>query len=266
MSGFELEPQVAPGCLHPGKAALVSWTGGTLGYLGELHPALAETWELREKVVVGELNLERVLGAVSAAVRFEGLPRFPAVARDLSILWDRKLEARTLADWIRAAAGPLLAEVAVSDRYDRPPVPEGKVSLTLSLRYQRADRTLTSEEVQGSVRDVVSALRSRGAESRGEELMENGFDLLEEKVKKTAELVRHLRGEKHGLQQELGRAKARLAEAEKKLAAQEKAQGATAEQVHEAQALARELKSFKEEREEIRATIGRLVELLDGLE
>ena len=96
--------------------------------------------------------------------------------------------------------------------------------------------------------------------------MENGFDLLEEKVKKAAELVRHLRQEKHDLQQELSRAKARLGEAEKKLTALEKAQGVAAEQVKQAQSLGREVKAFKEEREAIRTSIGRLVELLEGLE
>ncbi len=96
--------------------------------------------------------------------------------------------------------------------------------------------------------------------------MENGFDLLEEKVKKAAELVRHLRQEKHDLQEELSRAKARLGEAEKRLGALEKAQGASADQIKQAEALGRELKAVKDEREEIRNRIGRLVELLEGLE
>lgn len=96
--------------------------------------------------------------------------------------------------------------------------------------------------------------------------MENGFDLLEEKVKKAAELVRHLRKEKHDLQEELSRAKARLGEAEKKLAALEKAQGASADQIKQAEVLGRELKAVKDERQEIRNRIGRLVELLEGLE
>lgn len=96
--------------------------------------------------------------------------------------------------------------------------------------------------------------------------MENGFDLLEEKVKKAAELVRHLRKEKHDLQEELSRAKARLGEAEKKLAAAEKAQGASADHVRQAEVLGRELKAVKDEREEIHTRIGRLVELLEALE
>jgi phenylalanyl-tRNA synthetase beta chain len=168
LAGFELGREGLPGYLHPGKSALLSWQGRSLGYAGVLHPDLLATWELREEAVVGELNLEPILGTAATPAKYEVLPRFPAVARDLSVLCGQELDAKTLEDWIRAAAGPLLAGVTVSDRYDRPPVPEGKVSLTLGLRYQHGDRTLTSEEVQGSVEAVVTALRSRGAEIRGE--------------------------------------------------------------------------------------------------
>ncbi len=96
--------------------------------------------------------------------------------------------------------------------------------------------------------------------------MENGFDLLEEKVKKAAELVRRLRKEKHELDADLGKARGRLAEAEKRLEALEKARGASADQAKEAEALGREVKVLRGEREEIRTRIGKLVELLEGLE
>lgn len=168
LGGFALGRQGLPSYLHPGKSALVSWQGTALGFAGALHPDLAATWELRDEAIVGELNLEPMLGTAATPAKYEALPRFPAMARDISVLCGQELDAKTLEDWIRAAAGPLLAGVTVSDRYDRPPVPEGKVSLTLGLRYQHGDRTLTSEEVQGSVEAVVTALRSRGAEIRGE--------------------------------------------------------------------------------------------------
>jgi phenylalanyl-tRNA synthetase beta subunit len=56
----------------------------------------------------------------------------------------------------------------MADRYDRPPVPAGKVSLTVSLRYQDPERTLTGEEVQASVEGVIRQLRAAGLEIRGE--------------------------------------------------------------------------------------------------
>ena len=70
---------------------------------------------------------------------------------------------------VREAAGPLLRDVRVVDRYDRPPVvPADHVSLTLGLTFQDPARTLTGEEVQAAMDHVVSALRRRGWEIRGE--------------------------------------------------------------------------------------------------
>lgn len=157
-----------PGWLHPGKSAAVSYAGQTIGFVGALHPEVLARLELREEAFVVELRLDAVLEARVADVRAQALPRHPAVSRDLSILVDRGVVAGELLGWARAAAGGLLRSAQVSDRYEGPPVPDGKVSLMLTLRYQEPERTLTSEEVQASVEGVARALRERGAEIRGE--------------------------------------------------------------------------------------------------
>ena len=81
---------------------------------------------------------------------------------------DAGTEAAEVERKIRASAGPALVGVAVTDRYDRPPVPAGKVSLLLSLRYQDRERTLTGEEVQESLDKVIRELRAAGLDIRGE--------------------------------------------------------------------------------------------------
>lgn len=165
---LEFGPGRVPGWLHPGKSAAVSHAGESLGFLGALHPESLARYELREECFVVELRLDAVLEARVADVRSQALPRHPGVSRDLSVLVDRGLAAEELLGWARAAAGDLLRSAQVSDRYEGPPVPEGKVSLMLTLRYQEPERTLTSEEVQASVEGVARALRERGAEIRGE--------------------------------------------------------------------------------------------------
>jgi predicted nucleic acid-binding Zn-ribbon protein len=96
--------------------------------------------------------------------------------------------------------------------------------------------------------------------------MENGFDLLEEKVRKAAELVRKLRKENGGLEEQLGEAKKRLAEAEKRLTALEKDKGSSADLAKEVELLGRELKSLRQERDEVRGRIAKLVEVLETLD
>ena len=157
-----------PPWLHSGKSAALVLNGEALGYVGALHPEAAARLELRGETVVAELRLDSLFEARPSNVRTHPLPRHPAVSRDLSVLVDRSVAADQLVMWARQGAGALLRSVHVSDRYDRPPVPEGKVSLMLTLRYQEPERTLTSEEVQASVEGAARVLRERGAEIRGE--------------------------------------------------------------------------------------------------
>jgi phenylalanyl-tRNA synthetase beta chain len=169
VGGLEIRPAATlPAHVHPGKGAEVARNGKVLGYVGALHPDAAEAWELREETLVAELNLEPILAAPPVPARFEPLSRFPAVARDISVVCDEGLQAAELERTVREAAGGLLRSTTVTDRYQGPPVPAGKVGLTLSLLYHDPSRTLTGEEVQSSVDAVVKGLRARGAEIRGE--------------------------------------------------------------------------------------------------
>ena len=154
-----------PAYLHPGGSAAIVLEGRALGYLGAVRPGFRDG---REDVLVAELALDPLLGRPAPLVRFQPLPRFPPVVRDLSILMDAATSAAQVEERIRRAAGPLLVAVTMADRYDRPPVPAGKVSLTVSLRYQYPERTLTGDEVQASVEGVIRQLRAAGLEIRGE--------------------------------------------------------------------------------------------------
>jgi len=169
VGGLEVRPAATlPAHVHPGKGAQVFRDGQAIGYVGALHPDTAAEWELREETLVAELGLEAILAAPARVARFEALSRFPAVTRDISVVVDTGLSAEAMGETVRAAAGPILRASNVTDRYQGAPVPPGKVSLTLSLVYHDASRTLTGEEVQSSLDAVVAALRARGAEIRGE--------------------------------------------------------------------------------------------------
>jgi phenylalanyl-tRNA synthetase beta chain len=157
-----------PEWLHPGRSAGVSWRGERLGFLGALHPARAQEWELKDETLVMELALEPLLEARPAPLRVAALPRHPVVERDLSLLCDAARPAGRLLAAVREAGGESLRAVVVRDRYDRAPVPRGRVSLTLGLTFQEPERTLTGAEVQAAVERVVKALEASGAEIRGE--------------------------------------------------------------------------------------------------
>jgi len=157
-----------PEFLHPGRSFRLMGGGRGVGYAGVLHPDVRSRLELKDEAVVVEIAVEGLLETVVGIARFRALDRFPAVERDLSILCDEQVPAAEIEVRVRRAAGERLRSLSVVDRYTGDQVPRGKLSLSVSLRFQDRARTLTSEEVQAAVDNVVRELRGAGLEIRGE--------------------------------------------------------------------------------------------------
>jgi phenylalanyl-tRNA synthetase beta chain len=158
----------APPFLHPGRAVSLRRGPAVFGYAGAVHPDVRTAWELKDEAVVLEIGLDSLLETPPPVARFTALDRFPAVQRDLSILCDEATPAAEIDARVRAAGGERLRSVSLLDRYTGNQVPPGRVSLTVSLRFQDPERTLTSEEVQEALDGVVRELRAAGFEIRGE--------------------------------------------------------------------------------------------------
>jgi phenylalanyl-tRNA synthetase beta chain len=152
---------------HPGRSAVVEANGERVGALGEIHPAVAERFDISGRVGVAELEVEVLMRLARPFVRVEDVPRFPPVRRDLAFT----VEASTPAEWVRSAlaeaAGDLVSSVLLFDVFEGPPLPEGTRSLAFSLDFRADDRTLTDEEADGAVAAIVERLsRDFGAQLR----------------------------------------------------------------------------------------------------
>jgi phenylalanyl-tRNA synthetase beta chain len=167
---FEVDVTFAPasaGYLVPGRAAMVrvsrDATEITLGVVGQIAPSVtaARGFPPSEALFAAELDL-RALGAIGAREDrlVETLPRYPSIARDISILIDDTLPAATVRGTIRSAAPATLVSIAEFDRYQGKGVPEGRVSLSIRLIFRALDRTLTDREAQEATDTIVEALRS----------------------------------------------------------------------------------------------------------
>jgi phenylalanyl-tRNA synthetase beta chain len=154
--------------LHPGRCVDVHADGLVVGWLGVLHPDRADELGVRAEVVVAEIALGMIGALPGPGVRMRALDRFPAVARDLSVVTEAAVPAGALLGVVREAAGSLLREVTLADRYEGAPLPAGRASLTLSLRFQAQERTLLGDEVDRAMQDVAARLRADGHEIRGE--------------------------------------------------------------------------------------------------
>ena len=142
--------------LQHGQSAWVMAGEESLGIAGTLHPAQREKCRLREWAGVFELDLHHMLN-VDTGKKYNRIPQYPEVLRDLAVVAGRDLSAEQMEDVIRHKAKDL-NKVYLFDLYEGKGVPEGSRSLAWSLSFQSGQRTLTDEEVDASMANIVKAL------------------------------------------------------------------------------------------------------------
>ena len=154
--------------LQPGRSAEILIGGEVVGWLGEVHPTVAETFEAEAPVTAFEMDLAALVRAAADAKHFTDVPKLPAIELDLALVVGEDVTAERIEQAVYAAGGKLLESARIFDVYRGEGVPAGRKSIAVALTYRAADRTLTAEEVDAAherlVRKVSGAL---GAELRG---------------------------------------------------------------------------------------------------
>ncbi len=151
---------------HPGRSADIHRDGQRIGWIGQLHPRLQRQLDLDADVVAFEVNLAPLTDR--AVARASELSRFPSVRRDLAFVVAEQVAWDALRQTARQAAGPLLRDVQLFDRYVGQGVESGQKSLAMGLILQDNSRTLTDRDVDSVVAGVVTAIEAaHGAKIRG---------------------------------------------------------------------------------------------------
>jgi phenylalanyl-tRNA synthetase beta chain len=143
--------------MHPGRTAEVFLSGVSIGFVGQLHPAVQKELDLRETYVF-ELDLQTLLTTDVKEVQYEAIPRFPSISRDIALVVEKEVPAGNIQRVIQEAGGKLLKEVTVFDLYEGEKMEPGKKSVAFSLRYFDPERTLTDEEVTKAHNNVLKAV------------------------------------------------------------------------------------------------------------
>jgi phenylalanyl-tRNA synthetase beta chain len=163
---FSAEARLTPEWLHPYRAARVVVDGATVGWFGELHPREAAARKLKERVLAGEIYLDRLYKLLLRQPAAREISRFQPVRRDFSLVLD---ESITWDKIDRAVAGlqiPELVEWRAREVFRDRKLGAGEYSLLLGVTFQAADRTLREEELQGFQARVVEAVGKVGARLR----------------------------------------------------------------------------------------------------
>ena len=171
-AGVEIEVrQGSHASFHPGRCAeLVVDVHGTprlVGYAGELHPAVAESYNLPRRVAAIELNLDAVTALAGEPTEAQPLFTMPAATQDLSLVVKSDVPADAVLAAVVAGAGDLLEDARLVDIYEGQGVAEGHRSLTFALRFRASDRTLTqAEATEAKQAGVAAAAAAFGATIR----------------------------------------------------------------------------------------------------
>ncbi len=158
------EPAAHP-ALHPGQSAWIRQDGNIIGWLGQLHPAHYKAMKLAQPVFVFELALAPLLATNLPAA--QPISRFPEVSRDLAFVVDQAVPAAAIERAIASVDSPLLVQAQLFDLYVGENLPADKKSLAVKLRFSSLAQTLSDEQVDAVVNQVVDAVRrTTGGELR----------------------------------------------------------------------------------------------------
>ena len=157
--------------LHPGRTAAVAAQGThgeavTLGFLGELHPLVAQAWDLPRSAAFA-VDLGKLAAAAPQAPRFEPFGSYPVLRQDLAVTLPDAVSAGELIEVVRGAGGETLSGVEVFDLYSGEQVGAGRRSLALALSFRSLEGTLTDEDVAPLRERIVAAVAGIGGELRG---------------------------------------------------------------------------------------------------
>jgi phenylalanyl-tRNA synthetase beta chain len=142
--------------LHPSRQSAIAIGGNRLGAIGELHPKVAEAFELSGAVYLFEINLAALLPLTLGHKLFQPIPRFPAIVRDIALVVEVGVSNGRVQDVIRGF--PLVSQVALFDVFTGGQLPPGKKSLAYRITFQSSSHTLTDDEVNKVQQQILDKL------------------------------------------------------------------------------------------------------------
>ena len=167
MQGKETyDPNSGKPYLHPGRQANIIYGGTVVGYLGEVHPDIADAYEIGTKAYIAVLDMPEIVERASFDRKYTGIARFPAVTRDISMVMPKEVLAGQVEEVIEKKGGAYLESYALFDLYEGAQIKEGCKSMAYSIVFRAKDKTLEDAEVSEAMGRILKALEGMGIELR----------------------------------------------------------------------------------------------------
>ena len=160
------DPNAGKVYLHPGRQASISYDGVVVGYLGEVHPEVLDNYNIGTKAYVAVLDMPEVVKLASFDRKYEGIAKYPAVTRDISMVVPKEILVGQIENMIEQRGGKILESYSLFDVYEGAQIKEGFKSVAYSISFRAKDRTLEEADVTAAMKKILNGLESMGIELR----------------------------------------------------------------------------------------------------
>ena len=160
------DPDAGRNYLHPGRQANIIYEGVLVGYLGEVHPEVCDNYDMKTRAYVAVLDMPAVIPFATFDRKYEGIAKYPAVLRDISMVVPKEIMAGQIESVIAQRGGKILEDYQLFDIYEGDQIKDGYKSIAYSITFRAKDRTLEEADVTAAMKKILNGLESMGIELR----------------------------------------------------------------------------------------------------
>ena len=160
------DPNAGKTFLHPGRQANIIYDGTVVGYLGEVHPDVADIYGIGERAYIAVIDMPEVVARATFDRKYEGIAKFPAVNRDLSMVVPKNIMVGQIEEVIEKNGGAHLESYSLFDLYEGAQIKPGFKSVAYSITFRAKDRTLEESDISKAMDKILAGLEAMGIELR----------------------------------------------------------------------------------------------------
>lgn len=161
------DPKAGKTFLHPGRQAKVIYDDKVIGYLGEVHPLVCENYAMKTRAYVAVIDMPYIYEMANFDKKYEGIAKFPAVSRDISMVVPKEIMVGQIEDVIKQRGGNILEDYNLFDIYEGDQIEKGFKSVAYNIVFRAKDRTLEESDVSGAMKKILNGLEELGIQLRG---------------------------------------------------------------------------------------------------
>lgn len=163
---IKYDPTNKKSYLHPGRQAEMYYEEQLIGYLGEVHPEVSETYNIKDRVYLAVIDMPYIVELATFDRKYEGIAKYPAVTRDISMVMKKEILVGQVEEVIEKKGGAILESYQLFDIYEGAQIKEGYKSVAYSITFRAKDKTLEDSDVNTSMERILKELGNLGIELR----------------------------------------------------------------------------------------------------